>query len=37
VTEVDGAVGAAIQYDEVSDTMYRSAAIDLFLGTEWQG
>jgi aminoglycoside 6'-N-acetyltransferase len=37
VIEVDGAVSGAIQYDEVTDPMYRSAAIDLFLGTEWQG
>jgi aminoglycoside 6'-N-acetyltransferase len=35
--EVDGAVAGAIQYEEVSDPMYRSAGIDLFLGSAWQG
>jgi aminoglycoside 6'-N-acetyltransferase len=37
VIEVDGSVAGAIQYDEVTDPMYRSAGIDLVLGTEWQG
>ena len=35
--EVDGAVAGAIQYAEESDPQYRSAGIDLFLGTDWQG
>lgn len=37
VIEVDGIVAGAIQYDEVTDPMYHSAAIDLFLGTAWHG
>jgi len=35
--EVDGSVAGAIQYEEVTDPMYHSAGIDLFLGAEWQG
>jgi aminoglycoside 6'-N-acetyltransferase len=35
--EVDGAVAGAIQYDEIADPMYHSAAIDIFLGAQWQG
>jgi aminoglycoside 6'-N-acetyltransferase len=35
--EVDGSVAGAIQYEEVTDPMYRSAGIDLFLGAEWEG
>jgi aminoglycoside 6'-N-acetyltransferase len=35
--EVGGAVAGAIQYDEVVDPMYRSAALDIFLGAEWRG
>jgi aminoglycoside 6'-N-acetyltransferase len=35
--EVDGSVAGAIQYEEVTDPMYRSAAIDLFLGAQWEG
>jgi aminoglycoside 6'-N-acetyltransferase len=35
--EVDGSVAGAIQYEEVTDPMYRSAGIDLFLGAQWEG
>jgi aminoglycoside 6'-N-acetyltransferase len=35
--EVDGAVAGVIQYDEIADPMYHSAAVDIFLGAEWQG
>jgi aminoglycoside 6'-N-acetyltransferase len=37
VIEVRGSVAGAIQYDEVTDPRYRSAGIDLFLGSAWQG
>jgi aminoglycoside 6'-N-acetyltransferase len=37
VIEVGGSVAGAIQYDEVTDPRYRSAGIDVFLGTAWQG
>jgi aminoglycoside 6'-N-acetyltransferase len=37
VIEVDGSVAGAIQYEEVSDPQYRSAAIDVFLGAAWEG
>ncbi|HET6172703.1 MAG TPA: GNAT family protein [Gaiellales bacterium] len=35
--EVDGSVAGLIQYDEVIDPMYHSAAIDIYLGADWQG
>jgi aminoglycoside 6'-N-acetyltransferase len=35
--EVAGAVAGLIQYAEVTDPQYRSAGIDLFLGSEWEG
>jgi aminoglycoside 6'-N-acetyltransferase len=35
--EVDGSLAGAIQYEEVTDPMYRSAGIDLFLGAHWEG
>jgi aminoglycoside 6'-N-acetyltransferase len=35
--DVDGAVAGAIQFEEISDSQYRSAGIDLFLGAAWQG
>lgn len=37
VIDVGGATAGAIQYDEVADPRYRSAAIDIFLGEQWQG
>ena len=37
VIEVDGAVAGSIQYEEVADPQYRSAAIDIFLGAAWRG
>jgi aminoglycoside 6'-N-acetyltransferase len=37
VIDVDGSVAGAIQYEEVSDPHYRSAAIDVFLGAAWEG
>jgi aminoglycoside 6'-N-acetyltransferase len=37
VIEVGGTVAGAIQYEEVTDPKYRSAGIDVFLGTAWQG
>jgi len=35
--ELAGSVAGLIQYDEIPEPQYRSAAIDLFLGAEWQG
>jgi aminoglycoside 6'-N-acetyltransferase len=35
--EIGGAVAGLIQYDEIADPMYRSAAVDIFLGGAWQG
>ena len=35
--ELAGSVAGLIQYDEILEPQYRSAAIDLFLGAEWQG
>jgi aminoglycoside 6'-N-acetyltransferase len=35
--EVDGAIAGLITYDGVADPEYRSAGIDLFLGSAWQG
>ena len=37
VIDVDGVVAGAIQYAEVTEPQYRSAAIDIFLGEAWQG
>jgi aminoglycoside 6'-N-acetyltransferase len=37
VVEVEGEVAGLIQYAEVDDPMYRSASIDVSLGTAWQG
>jgi aminoglycoside 6'-N-acetyltransferase len=37
VIEVDGTVAGGIQYTEVSDPMYRSAGIDIYLSGRWQG
>jgi aminoglycoside 6'-N-acetyltransferase len=37
VIEVDGAVAGGIQYTEVSDPMYHSAGIDIYLSGQWQG
>jgi aminoglycoside 6'-N-acetyltransferase len=37
VIDVDGVVGGAIQYAEVTEPQYRSAGIDIFLGAAWQG
>jgi aminoglycoside 6'-N-acetyltransferase len=37
VIEVDGAVAGGIQYTEVSDPMYHSAGIDIYLSGRWQG
>lgn len=37
VIEVDGAIAGSIQYEEVADPQYRSAGIDIFLGSAWQG
>jgi aminoglycoside 6'-N-acetyltransferase len=37
VIDVGGTVAGAIQYDEVADPKYRSAGIDVFLGTAWHG
>jgi aminoglycoside 6'-N-acetyltransferase len=37
VIEVDGAIAGSIQYEEASDPQYRSAGIDIFLGSSWQG
>ena len=35
--DVDGAVAGAIQFEEVTDPMYRHAGVDIFLGAAWQG
>jgi aminoglycoside 6'-N-acetyltransferase len=35
--EVGGAVAGLIQFEEVADPQYRSAGIDLFLGSAWEG
>jgi aminoglycoside 6'-N-acetyltransferase len=35
--EVDGVVAGAIQYEEVTDSRYHSAGIDIYLGAAWQG
>jgi aminoglycoside 6'-N-acetyltransferase len=35
--EVGGEVAGAIQFEEVTDPQYRSAAVDIFLGAAWQG
>jgi aminoglycoside 6'-N-acetyltransferase len=37
VIEVDGAIAGSIQYAEVADPQYRSAGIDIFLGSAWHG
>jgi aminoglycoside 6'-N-acetyltransferase len=37
VIEVEGSVAGLIQYAEVDDPKYRSAGIDVALGTAWQG
>jgi aminoglycoside 6'-N-acetyltransferase len=37
VIEVDGAIAGSIRYEEASDPQYRSAGIDIFLGSSWQG
>jgi aminoglycoside 6'-N-acetyltransferase len=35
--DVEGAVAGLIQYGEVDDPKYRSASIDISLGSAWQG
>ena len=37
VVDVDGTTAGLIQYSEVDDPDYRSASIDIALGTAWQG
>jgi aminoglycoside 6'-N-acetyltransferase len=37
VVEVQGAIAGVIQYAEVDDPKYRSAGIDIALGTAWHG
>jgi aminoglycoside 6'-N-acetyltransferase len=37
VVEVEGEVAGQIRYGEVDDPMYRSASIDISLGSAWQG
>jgi aminoglycoside 6'-N-acetyltransferase len=37
VVEVEGVVAGLIQYGEADDPMYRSASIDISLGSAWHG
>jgi aminoglycoside 6'-N-acetyltransferase len=37
VIDVDGAVAGGVEYHEVEVPHYRSAGIDIYVGTAWQG